>query len=59
MIPLPDEDYSYPMPELDLEEFTSPSRWYVFPVTEDGVETFIKCSLIERERHLRRMLGRG
>lgn len=53
-IPLPDPDESVPVSPIDYEEFTSPSRWFWLPVGVSGAETFIRSTLIEQERLLRR-----
>ncbi len=53
IIPLPDPDRRYGTPEMTYELFTSPSQWFVFPVGESGMDTLVKCSLIEMGRDLR------
>lgn len=53
VIPLPDPNPVVRVPDMDYELFTSPSQWYVLPVGDSGVDTLIKCSLIEMGRDLR------
>ena len=58
-LPLPEPDYSVPVGDVDgYSLLTNPSQWYVFPVSEEGVETLIRGTLIEAERDMRKRWAR-